>query len=319
MAHATRTLGANQVFAARSSVTVQSARFTWPPSSVTRKTMQIVSPMWKSSRSRNHSPNDPLAFRKASSVFAITRRLSTRSPSTLRISAFHITCTLPSLSLLPNAASASFAKSQWHSTRVKLKRWLTPLRPTRAVFVISQIAESGEGVAERARSLRRAWKLDRTMGRRLVRSLITTLTAAVGAPRFTRTRWCTFESAYIRSIRHCGSPTRQLPRSRTTSIDRNVHPDIDVPDRLEGELVFANGIRTHFLATVCGNPKDIIRMEVMGNRNGDSPTRVVVDGTQIVEQNIADETPQFGDTGPSWKACYGTSIRKTSRGRMKRS
>ena len=94
----------------------------------------------------------------------------------------------------------------------------------------------------------------------------------------------------------------------TTSIDRNVHPDIDVPDRLEGELVFANGIRTHFLATVCGNPKDIIRMEVMGNRNGDSPTRVVVDGTQIVEQNIADETPQFGDTGPVLgKACYGTS------------
>jgi len=94
----------------------------------------------------------------------------------------------------------------------------------------------------------------------------------------------------------------------TTSIDRTVHPDIDVPDRLEGELRFANGIRTKFLATVCGNPKDIIRLEVTGNRNSSAPMHIVVDATQIIEQNVAEETPQFGGNGPVLgKACYGTS------------
>lgn len=91
------------------------------------------------------------------------------------------------------------------------------------------------------------------------------------------------------------------------STDTSVHPDIDVPDLLEGELTFESGVRTMFLATVCGNPKDIIELSLRGKRNG-TTTTVVLDGTSIVSQDITSETPVFEQAGPVLgKACYGNS------------
>ena len=102
-----------------------------------------------------------------------------------------------------------------------------------------------------------------------------------------------------------GAPVTQVKAK--ASLDLALHPENDVPDHVEGELAFENGIRSTFLATVCGNPKDIITVDVSGARNGND-TRVVVDGAQIVEQNIAPLTPTFSTEGPALgKACYGSS------------
>jgi UDP-N-acetyl-2-amino-2-deoxyglucuronate dehydrogenase len=101
------------------------------------------------------------------------------------------------------------------------------------------------------------------------------------------------------------SPVREV--TAVTSIDKTVHPEIDVPDRLEGEIVFESGARATFLATVCGDPKDVIRLEAVGRSNGDQRV-VILDGASIVEQSIVEETPSFGPQGPVMgKACYGTS------------
>jgi len=91
------------------------------------------------------------------------------------------------------------------------------------------------------------------------------------------------------------------------SVNREVHPDIEVPDRIEGELVFRSGVRSKFMVTVCGNPKDVITVDMSGARNG-SATKVLVDGNRIIEQNLVPETPSFDTAGPALgKACYGSS------------
>lgn len=101
------------------------------------------------------------------------------------------------------------------------------------------------------------------------------------------------------------SPVVEVTAQAT--VDAEIHPGIDVPDRIEGGFVFANGVRTSFLATVCGNTKDIIEVDLRGRRNGDD-TQVVVDGTSVVSQNVAPETPVFEqETAALGKACYGNS------------
>jgi len=101
------------------------------------------------------------------------------------------------------------------------------------------------------------------------------------------------------------APAREV--TATTSINAELHPGIDVPDTLEGELIFENGIRSRFFVTVCGNPKDVITIEVVGAQNG-ALTRVLVDGNAVVQQNVVAETPSFDAGGPALgKACYGSS------------
>ena len=102
------------------------------------------------------------------------------------------------------------------------------------------------------------------------------------------------------------SPVKTV--TATSSVDPELHPANDVPDLVEGSLEFENGVNTKFLATVCGNPKDIINVEIKGGENGSS-LFAVVDGVKVLDQNIVDETPAFGgDTGKlGGKSCYGNS------------
>jgi predicted dehydrogenase len=91
------------------------------------------------------------------------------------------------------------------------------------------------------------------------------------------------------------------------TIDKTLHPAIDVPDRIEGDLVFRNGIRSHFLCTVCGDRKDVLTVEMLGERDG-RETRVFADGGSIIDQNIVPSTPtSTADGATLGKACYGSS------------
>ncbi len=91
------------------------------------------------------------------------------------------------------------------------------------------------------------------------------------------------------------------------STDKVLHPGIDVPDRVEGELHFKNGILSRFMCTVCGDKRDVIRVELRGSVNGGNAF-IVADGNSIVDQNLVPESPRFAVEGAVLgKACYGSS------------
>jgi UDP-N-acetyl-2-amino-2-deoxyglucuronate dehydrogenase len=91
------------------------------------------------------------------------------------------------------------------------------------------------------------------------------------------------------------------------SVDPVIHPGNDVPDFVEGNLVFGNGIKTSFLATVCGDKRDIINVQVTGQSNGDSKC-VEVDGVAVLSQNVEAEMPVFESVAEvGGKSCYGNS------------
>lgn len=101
------------------------------------------------------------------------------------------------------------------------------------------------------------------------------------------------------------SPVREVVAECST--DESVHGPIDVPDRVEGHLVFENGVQSRFLCTVCGDKNDVIRVDMRGAKGG-AGTVVVADGTSIIEQNLAPETPHFVADGTLLgKSCYGSS------------
>ncbi len=93
-----------------------------------------------------------------------------------------------------------------------------------------------------------------------------------------------------------------------SSVDRELHPDNDVPDRIQGSLTFANGVEAEFLATVCGDRNDVITIDALGALDG-AKRRVKVDGSSVMEQNVVDAAPVFQDSGAELggKACYGNS------------
>ena len=101
------------------------------------------------------------------------------------------------------------------------------------------------------------------------------------------------------------SPVKSVCATSSTNLE--LHPGNDVPDLIEGSLEFANGVTTKFLATVCGNPKDVIDVVVEGTKDGKT-AMARVDGGAVLEQTVAAETPVF-DTAAALggKACYGNS------------